>query len=795
MALSITPLPTAPQRSDPPATFNTLADAWVDAIDLWTTEVNAITIDIEADVTAADASAIAAAASETAAGISETNAVAAAASAATSASTAASFVGTAIAPEVFNGTGAQTVYTLVGTPETKDVTQIFIDGVYQQKSQYTLVGNTLTFTVAPALGTNNVEVIIQNGLISGGFNTSATTDPDANDDSAGTGGNGAYGVGGRWVNTTSDEEFVILDSTPTAAVWKSTTSTSVNDVVGPASATDNAICRYDLTTGKLIQNSVMLVGDTGIITGATWGATAIGPTFGGTGQVAYATGDILYASATNTLSKLAVGSDTDILTLAGGVPTWAAAAAGGGLFSENANGSIVGGTGAGAALSGDADNFIAGGNAAANATSLSDSIVIGYGAVGTGVAVGANNVVVGASAALTLSSSSGSVILGAEAAQAIDSERMIAIGYRAGRDITANTNTIIGYQAAYLATGISNSVIIGDLALQGAATTGGSNVLIGAGAGVALAGNVNLNTIIGASAGASLVAAQMATHYGYKAGYKTTSANNMGIGSFSCSGLSTALLTGGNNTCVGYLAGAGLTGGVTHHTIVGTQAGSALTSYDTTIMGSAALYLATTGCDGAVVMGHFAGSNATGIGNSVMIGQYAGQYAAGNAGSVLVGRSSGASITGDNNTFLGAYSGRVATGMNHSVVIGYYAVGTGVCIQPDNVVVGAGAGLNLSSGAGLNVLLGHDAGADLTTATQILRIANATGTGLINGDFANDNVGLSTVDFSDMVGGMAIEEGTTAPTASATTAGLLYVESGALKYRGPGGTVTTLGVT
>ena len=41
------------------------------------------------------------------------------------------------------------------------------------------------------------------------------------------------------------------------------------DVVGPASATDNAIARYDLTTGKLIQNSVVLISDTGAITGVT----------------------------------------------------------------------------------------------------------------------------------------------------------------------------------------------------------------------------------------------------------------------------------------------------------------------------------------------------------------------------------------------------------------------------------------------------------------------------------------------------------------------------------------------
>ena len=39
------------------------------------------------------------------------------------------------------------------------------------------------------------------------------------------------------------------------------------DVVGPASATDNAIARYDGTTGKLIQNSVTTIDDTGNASG------------------------------------------------------------------------------------------------------------------------------------------------------------------------------------------------------------------------------------------------------------------------------------------------------------------------------------------------------------------------------------------------------------------------------------------------------------------------------------------------------------------------------------------------
>jgi hypothetical protein len=62
----------------------------------------------------------------------------------------------------------------------------------------------------------------------------------------------------------------------------------------------------------------------GTITTGVWQGTAIGAAYGGTGQTSYATGDIVYASATNTLSKLTAGTDGQVLTLASGVPSWAA---------------------------------------------------------------------------------------------------------------------------------------------------------------------------------------------------------------------------------------------------------------------------------------------------------------------------------------------------------------------------------------------------------------------------------------------------------------------------------------
>ena len=58
-------------------------------------------------------------------------------------------------------------------------------------------------------------------------------------------------------------------------------------------------------------------------------ASGILPTSnGGTGLSTYATGDLIYASATNTLSKLTAGTNGYVLTLSSGVPTWSASGGG-----------------------------------------------------------------------------------------------------------------------------------------------------------------------------------------------------------------------------------------------------------------------------------------------------------------------------------------------------------------------------------------------------------------------------------------------------------------------------------
>jgi hypothetical protein len=77
-------------------------------------------------------------------------------------------------------------------------------------------------------------------------------------------------------NAAPDQTVVLTAGTgiSTSGTYPNFTITNTSpslggDVVGPSSATDNAVARFDTTTGKLIQNSVVTIGDTGAATGFT----------------------------------------------------------------------------------------------------------------------------------------------------------------------------------------------------------------------------------------------------------------------------------------------------------------------------------------------------------------------------------------------------------------------------------------------------------------------------------------------------------------------------------------------
>lgn len=59
----------------------------------------------------------------------------------------------------FTGDGSTTAFTLTNSPSSSDKTLVFIQGVYQEKSTYSISGTTLTFTTAPPNG-YTIEVVV-----------------------------------------------------------------------------------------------------------------------------------------------------------------------------------------------------------------------------------------------------------------------------------------------------------------------------------------------------------------------------------------------------------------------------------------------------------------------------------------------------------------------------------------------------------------------------------------------------------------------------------------------------------
>jgi hypothetical protein len=93
------------------------------------------------------------------------------------------------------------------------------------------------------------------------------------------------------------------------------------DVSGPASSTDNAVARFDSTTGKIIQNSGVVINDSGEVTVGVWKGTEIGLSYGGTGgaSASQARSNILPSYTGNAGKVLAVNSGaTDVEYISAG---------------------------------------------------------------------------------------------------------------------------------------------------------------------------------------------------------------------------------------------------------------------------------------------------------------------------------------------------------------------------------------------------------------------------------------------------------------------------------------------
>ena len=158
--------------------------------------------------------------------------------------------------------------TLVGRGTTDTLTNKSISGSTNTLSN---IGNaSLTNSAITINGTST--------SLGGSINVGTVTSVDL---TASTGisvsGGPITGSGSITVTNTAPDQTVVLNAgtgISTSGTYPNFTITNTSpslggDVAGPSSATDNAVARFDTTTGKLIQNSVVLVGDTGVVTGVT----------------------------------------------------------------------------------------------------------------------------------------------------------------------------------------------------------------------------------------------------------------------------------------------------------------------------------------------------------------------------------------------------------------------------------------------------------------------------------------------------------------------------------------------
>ena len=136
--------------------------------------------------------------------------------------------------------------------------------------------------------------------------------------------------------TTNQTTFNLINSTATTLNIGGAATTIA---IGNSSGVINSAGDINVATGKEYKiNNVSVLNATtlgssvvsssltsvGTITSGTWSATAIAADKGGTGQTSYAIGDLLYASSTSTLAKLA-GVATGNALISGGTntaPSW-----------------------------------------------------------------------------------------------------------------------------------------------------------------------------------------------------------------------------------------------------------------------------------------------------------------------------------------------------------------------------------------------------------------------------------------------------------------------------------------
>jgi hypothetical protein len=511
---------------------------------------------------------------------------------------------------------------------------------------------------------------------------------------------------------------------------------AAGDVVGPASATDNALARFDTTTGKLIQNSVGILSDAGVLTGLTGLTSSGNVTLSSltSGRVPYATtaglltdsANLLYSGTDLTVYGITVGRG------AGAVST--NTAVGNSALVANTTGATNTAFGASAL----AANTTGYGNTAVgreamvyNITGL-ENVAVGVNTLWANTA-GTQNTAVGWSALFSNTTADYNTAVGSAAGYALTTgTQNTAIGSQALRvNATGSYNTALGYNALRNSTASGNTAI--GYSTLTANTTGIENVAVG-GSGIATATLVNntsgsYNVAVGNGALAS----------------NTTASNNIAIGYQAAYNSSTAIQT----VAIGTQALATNTN-ANSNTAVGHQAGYLTTGGSNTLLGRYAGYAVTTGTTNTYV-GDYSGANNgnSAASNNVGVGGYALNAVTTGAGNVAVGMQAMLSTTtASNNVAIGKEALYLNTVGSGYVAVGYYA------LRAVNTSSG------YATGVGYGALQSNTTGFSNTAVGDQSLQTNTTGVGNVSvGSLSL--LSSTTANYNTAVGYEAIRNSTT----------------------------------
>jgi hypothetical protein len=163
--------------------------------------------------------------------------------------------------DVFTGNGSTTVYTLSFAPFIKDNTQIYIDGVYQNKITYSTSGNTLTFTEAPPLN-SAIEVMTARILTDVG-----TADAGSVTYTQGASGSVQTTVQAKLQETVSVKDFGAVGDgvTDDTAAIQAAVDANLQSIIYFPNSTYKITSPIQLNTNVFLQGEVFNFGGTQIV--------------------------------------------------------------------------------------------------------------------------------------------------------------------------------------------------------------------------------------------------------------------------------------------------------------------------------------------------------------------------------------------------------------------------------------------------------------------------------------------------------------------------------------------------